>query len=226
MENSSGALDEALQRLHATGPEFEGWLSNHAPMAVEVLYWAARHAVLPDHRHHPADRSADEALASVPAVERTGGIRQRFARIEDLPAWPARDVAAPEEARERMRELVGAATRRYAFRAHGAPVMLVHAATAPNAVLRTLPALPRSLWRPSLRAAWAASAAVTAAYASGEAVQDAPAGASRTPQDVFARAAAHGDAHVLKFADTALDVADGPALASVLRAVELIGPDA
>jgi len=25
---AAGALDEAYERLHATGPEFDGWLSN------------------------------------------------------------------------------------------------------------------------------------------------------------------------------------------------------
>ncbi|MEU8661464.1 hypothetical protein AB0C31_32845, partial [Actinoplanes philippinensis] len=30
-------LDEALDRLRDTGPERDGWLSNHAPMAVEAL---------------------------------------------------------------------------------------------------------------------------------------------------------------------------------------------
>jgi hypothetical protein len=30
-------LDEAYQRLHATGPEFDGWLSNHGPMAAEAM---------------------------------------------------------------------------------------------------------------------------------------------------------------------------------------------
>src|SRR5688572_21374098 len=30
-------LDEAYQRLQQTGPERDGWLSNHAPMAVEAL---------------------------------------------------------------------------------------------------------------------------------------------------------------------------------------------
>jgi hypothetical protein len=29
----TGTLDEAYQRLHATGPEFAGWLSNHGPQA-------------------------------------------------------------------------------------------------------------------------------------------------------------------------------------------------
>ena len=29
--DGTGQLDEAYQRLHATGPEFDGWLSNHGP---------------------------------------------------------------------------------------------------------------------------------------------------------------------------------------------------
>jgi hypothetical protein len=33
----SGILDEAYERLHHTGPEFKGWLSNHGPMAVDAL---------------------------------------------------------------------------------------------------------------------------------------------------------------------------------------------
>lgn len=34
------ALDDAYDRLRSTGPEFNGWLSNHGPMAAEAL---ARH---------------------------------------------------------------------------------------------------------------------------------------------------------------------------------------
>ncbi len=30
-------LDETYLRLHATGPEFEGWLSNHGPMAADAM---------------------------------------------------------------------------------------------------------------------------------------------------------------------------------------------
>src|SRR5215469_13563704 len=33
----TGPLDEAYQRLHTTGPEFDGWLSNHGPMAAEAM---------------------------------------------------------------------------------------------------------------------------------------------------------------------------------------------
>lgn len=43
-------LDEAYTRLHGTGPEFDGWLSNHAPMAADALlrlgYGAHLHAWL------------------------------------------------------------------------------------------------------------------------------------------------------------------------------------
>src|SRR6185436_15326101 len=32
----TGVLDEAYERLHRTGPEFNGYLSNHGPMASEA----------------------------------------------------------------------------------------------------------------------------------------------------------------------------------------------
>src|SRR5215469_12475906 len=35
--SATGTLDEAYERLHATGPEFDGWLSNHGPMAAEAM---------------------------------------------------------------------------------------------------------------------------------------------------------------------------------------------
>lgn len=123
----------------------------------------------------------------------------------------------------RLTELVRAATHRYATHGHGEETMLVHAATAPNAVLRTLPALPRALWVPSLRAAWTASAAVTAMYAPDAPVAWVPPGAV-TPEEVFELALAHGDEHVIKLTDTALDVGDERALAAALRAVELSEP--
>ena len=37
VSGAAGTLDEAYQRLHATGPEFDGWLSNHGPMAAEAM---------------------------------------------------------------------------------------------------------------------------------------------------------------------------------------------
>ncbi|MFJ4503300.1 questin oxidase family protein [Streptomyces sp. NPDC088864] len=336
--DASGTLDEALERLHTFGPERDGWLSNHAPMAVEALvrhgqapgvhrwldhyrtkledmpdrfaeitpvnweealgdprriadwaayferettdrpwrdvlaewwprllpgiaggathpvirvghgvrtllageesgprvrelahalgYWAARHQPLPPLTPLAPAPSAGDALAAVARVpDQSGGIRTRLDQLTGFPQWPDAPVSGAEEARERLAELVRAATHRYAAYGHGEPVMLVHAATAPNAVLRTLPALPPELWAPSVGAAWAASAAVTAAY-SPAAPEALPAGyaASLTADEVFARAAAHGDDHTIKFTDTALDVGDATALAAALRSVELNPP--
>ncbi|MEU3222083.1 questin oxidase family protein [Streptomyces sp. NPDC006976] len=337
--DTSGTLDEALERLHSFGPERHGWLSNHAPMAVEALvhhgqapgvhrwldhyrqkledmpdrfaevtpanwhealgdprriadwavyferetaarpwrevlaewwprllpgiaggathpvirvghsvrtlltteengprvrelahalgYWAARHQPLPPLATLAPAPSAGAALdAVVPVPDRSGGIRARLDQLTAFPQWPGRPVTGPDDARARLAELVRAATHRYAAYGHGEPIMLVHAATAPNAVLRTLPALPRELWAPSVGAAWAASAAVTAAYSPALPLPVAvPDGSGPlSAEEVFARAAAHGDDHTIKFTDTALDVGDATALTAALRSVELNPP--
>jgi hypothetical protein len=96
--------------------------------------------------------------------------------------------------------------------------------------LRTLPALDRELWAPSVAASWAASAALTAIYAPGTpadpaGLPDPPAG-PQAAEETFARAVEHGDEHVIKFADTAADVfartGNPDALAAAVRAAQLI----
>jgi hypothetical protein len=108
--------------------------------------------------------------------------------------------------------------------------MLVHSATAPTAVLRTLPMLDRQLWAPSVAASWAAAAALTAIYAPAAPaalteLPDPPAG-PQAAEEAFARAVEHGDEHVIKFADTAADVyartGNTDALAAAVRAAQLI----
>ncbi|MFF9283151.1 questin oxidase family protein [Streptomyces griseosporeus] len=333
-KDTSGQLDEALERLHTSGPEFRGWLSNHAPMVVESLatrgragavhrwldlysdrleefptpvaavtdadwrealgdprraadwiayftralgerpwrdvlaewwprllpglyaaathpvirvghavraleaeeneprltelahalgYWAARHLPVTGLETLPGAATADAALDAVPRIESDqAGYLARLAAVHRLPVW-AEDVSDPDTARQRLTELVRAATHRYATHGHGEETMLVHAATAPNAVLRTLPSLPRRLWVPSLHAAWTASAAVTAMYAAAEPVAYRPPD-GLTAEEVVERALAHGDEHVIKLTDTALDVGDEQALAAALRAIELSRP--
>ncbi|MEV3859542.1 questin oxidase family protein [Streptomyces sp. NPDC050095] len=202
-----------------------------AELAHGLGYWAARHhtvsvtltgaAALPGTTAGPAAALALDAVT--PIAERdSGGFPTRLARVTALPRW-ADAVSDPDTARLRLTELVAAATHRYATHGHGEETMLVHAATAPNAVLRTLPALPRPLWVPSLAAAWTASAAVTAMYAP-DAPVDYRAPGTFTAEEVVERALAHGDEHVIKFTDTALDVGDERALTAALRAVEISEP--
>jgi hypothetical protein len=333
--DTTGILDEALQRLHSSGPERLGRLTNHAPMAVEALashgqagsvqrwldlytrkleefpsrvepitaanwqsalgdsrrpadwidyfgreiaerpwrdvlaewwprllpgmyggsthpvirvghavrtllegdsteprltelahglgYWAARYHPVTDIARLPGGDSAAAALDAVtPIAEGEGGFSARLGRVTGLPVWAAA-VTDPREAQNRLTELVRAATHRYATHGHGEETMLVHAATAPNAVRRTLPALPPALWVSSLRAAWTASAAVTAMYAPDAPVAYTPPG-TFTPEEVFERALVHGDEHVIKLTDTALDVGDERALTAALRSIDLSEP--
>jgi len=359
--SATGTLDEAYQRLHATGPEFDGWLSNHGPMAAEAMvrrghagqvhrwldgymarleefprgsgpigsgwqdalgdprriadwtvyfrrevseqpwqetlqtwwprllpgvaaaathgvirvghavraltqdgedaahvaelahglaYWAARwqpvpgapapgppRIAAPTAAGEPAGPAAADALAAVPRIaDQSGGIRDRFPRLAGLPGWPvalARPQlpASAEALRLWLAGLVDAAVTGYLWYGHGNGVMLVHSATAPNAILRTLPVLDQRLWAPSVAAAWAAAAALTAIYAPATAaartaLPGAPDG-PRAGEETFARAVEHGDEHVIKFADTAADgyarTGDPSALRAAIRATHLIG---
>jgi hypothetical protein len=108
----------------------------------------------------------------------------------------------------------------------------VHTATAPNAVLHTLPALPPELWAPSLTAIWTTTAAIYSAYAPTEAAPHsslpAPPDGPDAVAEILDRAIDHTDEHVIKFADTAAEVytrtGDPDALAAALRVAELIAP--
>ncbi|MFC1231754.1 MULTISPECIES: questin oxidase family protein [Streptomyces] len=338
-----GTLDEAYERLHRTGPEFEGWLTNHGPMAVESMvrrgharqvhrwldlymsrlddrprgtspitaaewrtalgdphrlgdwlaffarevteqpwravletwwprllpgiaagathgvirtghavhalldhedgprlaelgqalgYWAARWQRVPSATPSGTADPAS-ALAGVPRVpDQTAGINHRLDQLTDLTDWPValaalRPAADAGQARDLLADLTTAAAVHYLPNAHGSPVMLVHAATAPMAVLRTLPALPSTQWVMSLHAAWAAGAAVTAAYTpAAPAPRHALPTAHQSAEETFALAVRHQDEHVIKLADTCLDVhrrtGRPDALTAVIRAIELI----
>ncbi|MFB9905455.1 hypothetical protein [Allokutzneria oryzae] len=322
MSDRTGVLDEAYERLHRTGPEFQGWLSNHAPMTVESLvraghaglvhrwiddystqlddlpaathrigdewlealgderrigdwikhftvelvdrpwqdvlttwwprllpgvaagathgvirvghavrvlledeptaprvaelahglgYWAARWEPVPGVAVPAGSRDPEEALAGVPLLgNQTGGIQVRLARLAFLSGWPEslaalRCPTTAEQARELLADLVDAAVLHYRSYGHGAAIMSVHGATAPNALLRTLPALPQRLWVPSLCAAWAATAAVTSIYSPAKAAPEGDLPVATTLNEVFELAASTGDPHAIKFADTAAD---------------------
>ncbi|NYI06993.1 questin oxidase family protein [Allostreptomyces psammosilenae] len=217
-------------------------------LAHALGYWAARWQAVPGLTDPRGTEEPAEALERVPPVPfQAGGIRDRLVQLPEAPGWPGsmtalRPPTDPLDARRLLADLVTAATHRYLTHGHGDGVMLVHAATAPNAVLRTLPALPRRLWVPSVAAAWAASAAVTSAYTPRQPA--APAELSRvgviaaitasagtaTPEEVATEllelAVEHGDEHVIKLADTAVDVfartGDPTSLAAAARATQLI----
>ena len=199
-------------------------------------YWAARWRLLGvGTPPRLGGVSAAAALAGVPSVAEQGvSVTHRLNQLGGTDGWSAAFDAlpapeTPEQAAHLLTDLVDAAVRDYLLRGHANPVMLVHASTAPTAVLRTLPVLPTELWIPSLDAAWLATAAITAAYRNTEAPSEAIAEAvaqTGDAQETFDRAVRHRDEHAVKFADTALDVhsrtGDGYALAAATRATLMI----
>jgi hypothetical protein len=336
-------LDETYVRLHQTGPEFDGWLSNHGPMAADALlrmghgedvtswvtgyarrleerpagrdvlaesewranlgdfhrlgdwlalfdrlvdeeawqdvlvrwwprllpggaasathglirtghavralgerqtdarvrelgqalgYWAARWQLVPGERAPRGSLTVSAALDEVPATQSDGGFRERLAALAEVPRWSAslaalEPLARPEDVPAALEALTDTAIDRYARWAPGAPIMLVHAATAPRAALLALPALPVDLWTSTYAMAWTCSAAVVAAYRPDEG-SAARVPASLTAEDLADRAARHGDEHVIKLVEVALEShrrGSERALEAGLRAMELVEAD-
>jgi len=125
--------------------------------------------------------------------------------------------------------LVDEAVTRYQRWAHGSPIMLVHAATAPRAASLVLPALPQHLWAPTYDMAWAVTAAISSIYR--PSAPPPPAGRSErqtiTPEQVTARAIATGDEHAIKFVEVAHEShhrGNSHALGAGARASHLIAP--
>ncbi|MDG4791190.1 questin oxidase family protein [Micromonospora sp. WMMD1102] len=205
-------------------------------LAHGLAFWAARSTALPPADEPVGRLEPGSALDLVPRIpEQQGGVAARLGQVARLDGWPRsvgalRPATDPEDARARLTDLVTAATLRYLRHGHGHPVLLVHTATAPNAVLQALPALPTRLWAPSLSAVWTATAAVFAGYAPTEPAPDSALPTVPAWPDALAevldRAVSHGDEHVIKFADTAADVyartGHPDALAAALHAADLI----
>jgi hypothetical protein len=204
-------------------------------LAHGLAFWSARYHPLPDVRSPAGLLSAAAAFDAVPRLpDQTGVIADRLTRLGRLPGWSdavgaLSAPAAPDDVPAALAELTHAATVGYLRHGPASPVLLVHTATAPNAVLHTLPALPPELWRESFGYAWSAAAAIIATYA---APTPPPASGQTTSigtdpvADVLDRAARHGDEHVLKFTDTAVEVfertQDPDAIAAAHRVRELI----
>jgi hypothetical protein len=230
-----GLAASATHGVIRTGHAVHALRSGATPQRINELghalaYWAARWQPVPT-VEPTGDREPDQAVDALPRVVRQeGGINARLGQLVDVPGWSTalaalRPALGRSEIAVRLAGVVAAATLAYARYERRGNIMLIHAATAPNAVLRTLPALPVLLWEPSLHAAWAASAAIIAAYAQPQPAPPEPA-ESADEDEVFARAVAHGDEHVVKFADTATAVylrdGDPAALGAALWAVRTV----
>lgn len=201
-----------------------------------LAFWAARSLAVPEVREPSGTLDAHTALAALPRpAPQAGPVRDRFARLGAMPTWPAalsdlHGAASASEVPDLLGEIVTAATCAYLQSGPDSPVLLVHTATAPNAVLNVLPLLPDELWRPSLAAVWSLSAAITAGYAAARPEPPAVADTAPDLDAVLDRAASHGDEHVVKFTDCAVDAYvrsnDARTVAAATRIVDLIAAPA
>jgi hypothetical protein len=207
-------------------------------LAHALAFWAARATPVPMATQPAGVLDPAAAIDALPRIpDQRGTVARRFGQLQDLAGWPTslaalRPPADPDDARDRLTHLVTAATLRYLTHGRASPILLVHTATAPNAVLHTLPALPPAMWSPSLSAVWAASAAIITAYApprgsAPEGLPAVPAGTTAVA-DLLDRAVDHGDEHVIKFTDTAAEVytrtGQRDALAAAVHITTLVPP--
>ena len=342
----TGVLDEAYERLHRTGPEFDGYLSNHGPMASEALvqlglgehvhhwldgytdkleerpkgssritpeefvdalgdprrfgdwldyfdiqvansdwrdvlaewwprllpgslasathslirvghavralravetpprvaelgqalgYWAARYQPMPGTAHPAGRLTAAQALDAVPRVpDQSGGISARVTQLAHTPGWTQATAtlmspASAEEVPPALAALTDAGVARYLSHGHGNEIMLVHAATAPNAAMLVLDVLPKHLWLQTHTALWHVCAAITAAYAPSQPWSGPLAMPADSPEEAGQRALDNGDEHIIKFTETALraerrGLAAGPVAAA--HSLQIIPMDA
>lgn len=197
--------------------------ARRAELGQALAYWAALWRPVPE--LIPAgSRPARDALAAVPSlVPQQGAAYARLAGLGGLDGWVDSVTAllpVTEPARV-LSDVMDAALQAYAGRAHGNPVMLVHAVTAPAAVSLVLPSLPVALHRRAVETAWTTSAALVASYAAPVAFPTwAPA---PSIEDAVDQAVRHGDAHAVKLTEAAVRAADTVAgLRAAAAAVALI----
>jgi len=101
-EYDAAILDAAYERFHDTGPEFEGWLSNHGPMASDALIrlgradavegWVHGYATRLEEVPRPRRGIGDEWRQSLGDVSRLGDWLDHFARETQELDW--RDLLA------------------------------------------------------------------------------------------------------------------------------------
>lgn len=176
-------------------------------LAHALGYWAARWQPLktPPPLGSLSAQAALNALA--PLKDARGGIRERIAQLEQRAPWAADGIAppaSPADVPAALDALVDATVVQFATSPGVDHVMLVHATTAPRAARLCLSALPSALWPTTFEAAWRIAAALSVLYRSP--MDD----GTRTdtdfdPATIAERAADHGDEHVLKFTEVALE---------------------
>ncbi len=226
----AGAAHPLIRAGHAVRALGEAdTASRRAELAQALGYWASRWQPIAHQARPDGALPAELALRLVPAPRARGGIGERLTLLGEQPEWPSAQarlepVNDPAAVPAALDMLVDTTITRYLSSAHAEPVMLVHASTAPRAAHLALAGLPRDLWVRTYEQAWSITAAITAIYSSVESGPE-PTSEWLSEGDIAIGAAAHGDEHVIKFTEVAIEShrrGNPVALGAALQAKRLI----
>ncbi|MEV0266447.1 questin oxidase family protein [Streptomyces sp. NPDC050617] len=203
----------AVRGLYAAGDAPTALQLNE--LARGLAYWAARYAELPGTPRLRGPYSLSAAVAALPrtAADSPMGpaaVRRRLDTLDRQPAYgEALEWLAPEQAPRLLSEMTAQFADVYLGHPEVAPVPLIHGVTAPAAARIVLPHLPHPLYEPTLAALWQVHAAFLVAFTTDRRDEGTEAwrseGAEPPPLDELgARAAEHGDEHVIKFTEACL----------------------
>lgn len=184
-------------------------------LARGLAYWAARYAALPGRPRLRGQRDLPAAVAALPRVPQDGGLgpgaaRRRLDALSELPGYQeALECLAPDQAPRLLSEMTLQFTDVYLGHPEVYPVPLIHGVTAPAAVRLVLPHLPHALHEPTLNRLWQVQTAFLLAFTVDRGAEGTRAWRTEVPDlpplgELGARAAEHGDEHVIKFTEACL----------------------
>ncbi|MFI6771203.1 hypothetical protein [Streptomyces sp. NPDC050355] len=184
-------------------------------LARGLAYWAARYTALPGRPRLHGRRSLPAAIAALPRVPQDGGprpgtARRRLDALCELPGYQeSLEWLAPEGAAALLSEMTTQFADVYLGHPEVYPVPLIHGVTAPAAVRLVLPHLPPALHEPTLERLWQVQTAFLLAFTvdrrdEGTEAWRGEVGDLPPMGELGARAAEHGDEHVIKFTEACL----------------------
>lgn len=203
----------AVRGLHAAGADATGLQLTE--LARGLAYWAARYTELPGVPGLDGTLTLPSAVAALARDPQDGGltpgaVRHRLDALTDHPGYhESLTRLAPEHAPRLLSDMTLQFTDVYLGHPEVAPVPLVHGVTAPAAARLVLPHLPHELYEPTLARLWQVHSALLLAFTTDRRGEGSDAWRDELPDlpslaDQAARAADHGDEHVIKFTEACL----------------------
>ncbi|RLV04338.1 hypothetical protein CTZ27_10215 [Streptomyces griseocarneus] len=184
-------------------------------LAKGLAYWAARYAELPGTPRLAGPYELSAAVAALPRVPHEGGLgpdatRGRLAALDKDPGYAeALTWLTPHQAPRLLSEMTLRFADVYLGHPEVFPVPLIHGVTAPAAARLVLPHLPEELHAPTVARLWQVQTAFLAVFTVDRRDEDTDAWRAYVPDlpplhELGARAAEHGDEHVIKFTEACL----------------------